>query len=211
MTTAGQPDLVLWERTYPGDAAQVGNVRGDVRKHLDGCPVADDVIALVSELSANAILHSSSGQPYGTFTVRVQDFPGACVYAEVEDAGSSWHGDLARSAEPPHGLHMVQMLAATCGAELCARAHIVWFTVSYPQRLVTLEGLGESAVDPFQLAALQVTSPEFAFRIIDIAGKRSIDAIRVTGTGTLYSVITSDPAELWRILRFTCRNTNGPA
>jgi hypothetical protein len=197
----------MWERTYPGNVERVGQVRADIRDFLDGCPVTDDVVALVSELSANAVTYSGSGLPRGTFTVRAQDFPGDYVYAEVEDGGSAWHGDLAGSAECPHGLHIVQMIAATCGVDRCAGACIAWFTVDYPQNARTATQVPELLRDPYQLKALSATCPDFGFRVIDAGGRRRIEAVRQAGGGNLYAVITDDAAELWRILRLARRDS----
>lgn len=121
-----------WERTYPGRKDQAREVRAAVRSVLDGCPLADDVILLISELGVNAVSYSDSGKPGGEFTVRVADFPGDYVYAEVEDQGSDWDGDLAGSARRPHGLYIVRKIATSCGVERGRRMRIVWFTISYP-------------------------------------------------------------------------------
>jgi hypothetical protein len=51
---------------------------------------ADDVILCVSELAANAVLHSNSRRPGGTFTVRIESCPGAYIRIEVEDDGGPW-------------------------------------------------------------------------------------------------------------------------
>lgn len=128
-----------WERTYPGRKDQAREVRAAVRGVLGGCPMADDVILLISELAGNAVCYSDSSLPGGTFTVRVADFPGDYVYAEVEDQGSDWHGDLARSAKHPHGLYLVRQLAATCGVDCCRRVRIVWFTIGYPAKAAAAE------------------------------------------------------------------------
>ncbi len=78
----------IWEQTFPGTTEQVRHVRAALRPLLRDCPVADDVVLLVSELSANAITHSASGKPGGKFTVRLQHFRGEYVWGEVEDDGS---------------------------------------------------------------------------------------------------------------------------
>jgi hypothetical protein len=61
-----------WEQTYPGTASQLRHVRSALREFLGDCPVADDAVCLLSELSANAVLHSDSGKTGGTFIVRAQ-------------------------------------------------------------------------------------------------------------------------------------------
>jgi serine/threonine-protein kinase RsbW len=120
-----------WERTYPGLPAQARIVRADLRPLLAGCPAVDDVLLLASELAANAIAHSDSGRPGGTFTVRLTHEPGSGVRAEVADQGSTWPGDLPVCAQPPHGLYLLQALSTACGARRDGRARIVWFRLDH--------------------------------------------------------------------------------
>src|SRR4249919_849663 len=96
--------------TYPGGPEQVHKVRADVRRLLDGCPVADDVILCVSELATNAAIHSDSRRSGGTFTVRTECRPGADVRIEVEDGGGPW---ISLAPDPSHGrgLGIVRALA----------------------------------------------------------------------------------------------------
>jgi serine/threonine-protein kinase RsbW len=121
-----------WEQSYPGTADQLQYVRGALRRFLAGCAVADDAVHLLSELCANAVVHSDSGKPGGTFTVRAQHVVNAYVRGEVEDGGSDWHGELPASATHPHGLYLLLMLASACGVERISRAHVVWFRLDYP-------------------------------------------------------------------------------
>jgi hypothetical protein len=89
-------------------------------------------IHLLSELSANAIVHSYSGHSGGTFTVRAHHLHNSYVRAEVEDQGSDWDGNLLRSGIHPHGLYFLQILASAYGVEQTGCRHIVWFRIDYP-------------------------------------------------------------------------------
>jgi serine/threonine-protein kinase RsbW len=123
----------LWEHPYPGTTDQVRHVRAALREFLGDCPVADDAIHLLSELSANAIAHSDSGKSGGTFTVRAQHFPNSYVRGEVEDQGSTWDGNLSRSASHPHGLYLLLALATEYGTTRADdQARIVWFRLDEP-------------------------------------------------------------------------------
>jgi len=127
----GRPER-LWEFAYPGTAEQVRHVRAALRDYLGDCPVADDAIHLLSELSANAIVHSDSGRSGGTFTVRAHHFRDSYVWGEVEDQGSGWDGNLPRSAIHPHGLYFLHVLASAYGVERRGRGCVVWFRIDYP-------------------------------------------------------------------------------
>ena len=125
-----------WEQSYPGTADQIRYVRSSLRQFLGVCPVADDAVCLLSELSANAVvfflLHSDSGKIGGTFAVRAQHLVNGYVRGEVEDQGSDWHGELAAAATRPHGLYLLRNLASACGVERIRRVHLVWFRLDYP-------------------------------------------------------------------------------
>lgn len=122
------PDLArTWQQVFPGTADQLRPARAALRAFLDGCPATDDVALLVTEIAANAIAHSASGKPGGTFTVRVGHVHGRHVRAEVQDAGSDWHGDIHGSASHPHGLYLLLALATACGTDANGRSRTVWF------------------------------------------------------------------------------------
>jgi hypothetical protein len=96
--------LRSYAETFPGTPDQVARVRREVRAYLDGCPAADDVVLIVSELVSNAIMHSLSR--VGTFSVCVQIHP-AYIYAEVEDDGGPWY--CPQQDGRPHGLEVVTL------------------------------------------------------------------------------------------------------
>jgi len=77
---------------------------------LVGSPAVSDALVCLSELATNAIQHSNSRRPGGTFTVRVSLHPG-CLRVEVEDEGGPWlprhHGDR----QGGRGLQIVSALA----------------------------------------------------------------------------------------------------
>lgn len=96
--------------TFPGRADQLGQLRHEIAAYLAGCPAADELILIASELGANAILHSQSRD--STFTIRCQLSPGA-ARIEVEDLGGPWQPHP--SADRPHGLDIIAALT-TVGA-----------------------------------------------------------------------------------------------
>ena len=90
-------------------------------------PPRTTLFCLLSELCANAVIHTDSGNPGGTFTVRAQHAADDHVRGEVQDQGSEWPGDLPASATRPHGLYLLLALASAYGVERTGRAHLVWF------------------------------------------------------------------------------------
>ncbi len=90
-------------RSFPARPDQVGEARAFLCAALEGCPAADDAVLCVSELAANAVLHSDSRKAGGTFTVRAEVHPGDYLWVEVEDNGGRWH-QHAHADGRPHGL-----------------------------------------------------------------------------------------------------------
>jgi anti-sigma regulatory factor (Ser/Thr protein kinase) len=125
------PGLRTTGVTYRGSAEHIRAVRADLRALLRGCPVADDVILCVSELAANAALHSHSRLTGGTFTVRAELSPGDYVWVAIADGGGPWTpkpSDPARA----HGLDIVRSLASDCGIDGDHHARTVWERFDWP-------------------------------------------------------------------------------
>ena len=116
-------------RFFPGRDDQVRLARALTERFHDGHPAADDAVLLISELAANAIAHSASGQPGGTFTLRVQVRDG-CVRGEVEDQGSHWDGNISAASH---------RTGSTCSASAggARRADHGWAPVSPPRPRLT--------------------------------------------------------------------------
>src|SRR5580704_1383775 len=84
------PEATRFRRSYPGVKEQVHQVRADLAHVAAGFPAADDLVLIGSELATNAVLHSRSGHPGETFTVRAEVHPGQYASLEVEDQGGDW-------------------------------------------------------------------------------------------------------------------------
>jgi serine/threonine-protein kinase RsbW len=107
---------LAWSRVFPARADQVREARAFLRAALDGCPAADDAVLCISELAANAVLHSDSRNAGGTFTVRAEVHQGDYVWIEVEDNGGAWDQRTHRDGRP-HGLDIVGALATETGID----------------------------------------------------------------------------------------------
>src|SRR5260370_12069123 len=60
-----------WARDFPGEPPQVREVRAWMEGILPACGPLDDLLVIASELAANAVTHTRSGDPGGRFTVDV--------------------------------------------------------------------------------------------------------------------------------------------
>lgn len=120
-------------RVFLGSPREVQSVREFVAEVVGGCPVADEVVLLASEVATNAVLHTASGKG-GTFTVVVHPL-GEIVRVEVHDGGSEASPDV-RSADDEavsgRGLGLVELLATRWGHLGGRDGRVVWFEVDVP-------------------------------------------------------------------------------
>ncbi|MCO6011087.1 ATP-binding protein [Actinoallomurus purpureus] len=113
---------MCWRRTFPGRPDQARLVRRFVAFLLEDCRRADDAVQVVAELAGNALIHTRSGRPGGTFVVEVRRGED-CLAISVTDQGGSLEdsGPHTRRhdddlAENGRGLPIVEDLAT----------HVTW-------------------------------------------------------------------------------------
>jgi len=130
-SAAASLDLCASAATYGGRPEHVRQARADARDLLAECPAADEVILCLSELAANAVMHSNSRRPGGTFTVRIGTRTGAYIRIEVEDGGGPW---LAPAPDPGsgRGLDIIGALAAEWGIATGPAGRTVWARFDWP-------------------------------------------------------------------------------
>ena len=127
------PPAQTWAREFPARADQVGRARKFLALALEGCPVADDAVLVLSELASNSVLHSGSRRPGGAFTVRAEVQYGDHVRVEVHDEGGPWAGRPSTGDGRPHGLAIVRSLAADSGTDGNAlTGWIAWARLDWP-------------------------------------------------------------------------------
>lgn len=104
----------VWGLTCPGFPEEVSRARRWTRDILRGSPLAEDAELIVSELSANAILHTASGLTSGSFHLALA-VSAQVIALSVTDAGGTGtapkiaHQD--HEAEHGRGLGMVSAIA----------------------------------------------------------------------------------------------------
>jgi serine/threonine-protein kinase RsbW len=127
-------------RSYPGHPAQVAGVRTFLAGVLADCPAAEDVILMADELASNAVQHSNSRAPGGTFGLRVLARRGESVRVEVADAGGRWaRPGCADQVTDGYtlggrGLRIVEALAVAWGVNGDESGRTVWFTAGWDAR-----------------------------------------------------------------------------
>jgi serine/threonine-protein kinase RsbW len=120
--------LTTWSRTFPALPEQVREARRFLAAVLADQDAPDALLCL-SELVTNAVVHSHSSQPGGTFTVRAQ-LDGQRLRVEVGDQGGPWHPPARVTADEQNGrgLVIVGQLASRWGCEGHSRTGwTVWF------------------------------------------------------------------------------------
>lgn len=111
---ARRAPATCWRSAFPGRADLAAHVRRFVAYLLAGHPKADDVVLVVGELAANAIQHTRSAAPGGSFVVEVRRWRDGSVAVAVTDPGGP---DEPRRVEPDflaghgRGLHLVAATA----------------------------------------------------------------------------------------------------
>ena len=114
--------VISRRRTYAGLAQYAPAARRFVAAVLADNPLRADAALVTAELVSNALLHSRSGQPGGTLTVRVTRRP-RLVRITVTDQGSAagdvrWKAYAWSGGLPPErgwGLTIVGHLATSWG------------------------------------------------------------------------------------------------
>ncbi len=115
--------------TFSATPPQVMRARRFLAGLLDSSPLLDDAVLCLSEVATNAVRHSASQRPGGTFRVRATLGP-ASVRVEVTDAGGEWDASPDPASRSGHGLAIVSALATSWGIMGNDSARTVWFEIA---------------------------------------------------------------------------------
>ncbi|MBF8191197.1 ATP-binding protein [Nonomuraea sp. K274] len=124
------PGGLTWRRTFAGAFHQIPHARHFIRFLLIDSDRQDDAEQIVAELAANAVQHTASGRPQGTFIVEIIRTTTRITIA-VYDCG--WGGvprfgaPHAADSEYGRGLAIVAAIADQVGYEGTDEfGHKVW-------------------------------------------------------------------------------------
>jgi anti-sigma regulatory factor (Ser/Thr protein kinase) len=113
--------------TLPATAGEVAEARLFVASFVDDPTLAGDAVLCVSELAANAVIHSNSRFAGGRFTVAAERYSDGRFRIKVLDQGGRWI-ERAKAGREHLGLMIVSRLASAWGIHgggLYSRT--VWF------------------------------------------------------------------------------------
>ncbi|MBG0817429.1 ATP-binding protein [Planomonospora sp. ID82291] len=124
------PGGLTWRRTFPGRPEQAAQARSFVGFLLADSPRRADAEQIVAELAANAVRHTDSGRPHGTFVVELGRTT-AVITITVRDCGGGGVPAFGRrpdaAGESGRGLLLVAALADRAGCRGGRdTGHAVW-------------------------------------------------------------------------------------
>lgn len=118
---------LICSRTFSAAPDQVPQSRRFLASLLAGLPPASEALVCLSELVTNALQHSRSALPGGTFTVRAA-LSTAVLHVEVEDGGGPWEAHPDPTGQRGRGLLIVSQFARAWGrAGDSDSGWVVWF------------------------------------------------------------------------------------
>jgi histidine kinase-like protein len=123
------PAPLRWRRVFCGEYRQLAILRRWLAALLPDCAARDDVISVATELAANAVGHTASGQS-GWFAVEIIWHDGL-VRVAVADQGSPTGPEVSADPTADHGrgLVLVRGLSRRTGVLGSPRSRIVWADV----------------------------------------------------------------------------------
>lgn len=160
VTSASHPQVHMpheiprlqWSRRFPGTAASPSAARHWLQGLLPPCEAQDDLVTIAGELTANAVTHTRSGLPDGTFRIDISWTP-ELIRLVVGDDGASKPPRLITDSESTtgRGLLLVNGMARQWGVVGGEGGRRVWADI--PQT---------PAVDPVDavLAVIHHEHPE---------------------------------------------------
>lgn len=121
-----------WRRSFAGLASQITEARSFLSNCLSDCAATDDAVTCLSELATNAVLHSNSRLPGGSFSVQASRSHLGLVRVEITDQGGPWAPAVIPDGQHGRGLLIVAGLATGWGITGQDDGRTAWFEVDCP-------------------------------------------------------------------------------
>lgn len=130
--------VAWWTRDFAGDSGQVREARHWIEDLLPACDPLADLLLLASELCANAITHTRSGQDGGLFSVDVE-WTLRLARVVIGDQGSAMVPAVGAvtddaTSESGRGLRLVDQLADGWATACHHAGRAVWVDVQWQAR-----------------------------------------------------------------------------
>lgn len=123
-----------WVMTFDGVPERLADVRERVRQIVGDVDGVDDVVLVASELATNAIRHSASGEPGGSYELQVVALSDAW-HVRIGDQGprrSPNPTDKLDADEAGRGMAVVAGLARSWAVIGNSAGRTVWAEIQYP-------------------------------------------------------------------------------
>jgi hypothetical protein len=116
---------------FPGEERQLGLLRRWLASLLPDCPARDDVAGVATELGANAIKHTASGQG-GRFAIEITWY-GPVVRVAVADSGAPGGPRLVDDPDSEHGRGLLVVCGLSVRTGVCGddRGRLVWADIPW--------------------------------------------------------------------------------
>jgi hypothetical protein len=199
MTPQTDGTVRRWRRVFDGDGAQVKEARTWLAGLLPACPARDDVVSVASELCANAIAHTASGQD-GFFAVEIT-WQGATVRVACADSGAPNEPHLIDEplADGGRGLVIVASLCSRTGVCGDHRGRLVWGDVFWDGPPASQEAASEG-----HEAAIRDALARLAHRYQGVPtwfGRSTLQWWALTGRSGAHQLVTAPtPRELGELI-----------
>jgi serine/threonine-protein kinase RsbW len=167
-------------RVFPGEEHQLRMVRQWLAGLLPDGPARRDVLCVATELGTNAIRHTASGRPGGSFAVEIVRNQ-ATARVTVTDQGAPQGPRLIDDPDAEHGrgLLLVAGLSSRTGVAGDHRGRLVWAEIPWL-------GAPDGAADIRPVTPSQALGALFTELAARGRGVRGMTVTRFEGTLTLY-------------------------
>lgn len=156
----GNADLRPTVRIFPGEERQLHVMRRWLEELFPEHPGLSDIACIAAELATNAIRHTASGRPGGSFAAVITCRPDVLTIA-IADQGGPWEPLVIDDpdSESGRGLLIVRNLAARVGVRGDYLGRVIWAEVRSEQAVGA-----KSAVTKSELAFSDAGTKELPIR-----------------------------------------------